>query len=77
MLRLEGQVNGRRVTRSCDTADSVTTAAAVLLDACAIHELRLLRILKSLHSAALGGRTWGWSAAEFALTLHGEDDNAA
>ena len=77
MLRLEGEVNGRRVARSCDTADSVTTAAAVLLDACAINELRLLRILKALHLAALDGRTWGWSAAEFALTLHGKQDDAA
>jgi len=75
VLRLEGQVTGRRVARSCDTADSVTIAAAVLLDACAINELRLLRILKSLHLAALDGRTWGWSAAEFTLSLHGQQDN--
>jgi hypothetical protein len=77
MLRLEGSVNGRRVTRNCETADSVTTAAAVLLDACAINELRLLRILKSLHLAALGGRTWGWSAAEFTLSLHGQQGDGA
>lgn len=66
-------MNGRRVTRTCATADSVTTAAALLLDKCAIHELRLLRILKSLHVAALDGRTWGWSATEFSLTMHGRE----
>ena len=77
MLRLEGSVNGRRVARTCETADSVTTTAAVLLDACAINEPRLMRILRSLHLAALDGRTWGWSAAEFALTLHGQEDGGA
>jgi hypothetical protein len=77
VLRLEGSVNGRRVARDCETADSVTTAAAVLLDACAINELRLLRVLRSLHLAALHGRTWGWSAAEFALTLRGHQDDGA
>jgi hypothetical protein len=75
VLRLEGNVNGRRVTRSCESADSVTTAAAVLLDACAINELRLMRILKSLHLAALDGRTWGWSATEFTLSLHSQQDS--
>lgn len=74
MLLLEGHVGGRRVTRDCDTADSVTTAAATLLDECAISELRLLVILKSLYSAAAASRTWGWSSAEFALTLHGQQD---
>jgi hypothetical protein len=63
------------VVRTCETADSVTTTAAVLLDVCAINELRLMRILKSLHLAALSGRTWGWSATEFALTLHGKQDD--
>jgi len=77
MLRLEGNVNGRRVVRTCDTADSVIVIAAMLLDACAISDLRLLRILTSLHLAALHGRTWGWSAAEFALTLRGREDDAA
>ena len=77
MLWLEGYVNGRRVARSCDTADSVTNAAAILLDACALNELRLLRILKSLHLAALNGRTWGWSASEFALTLHDQQGGGA
>lgn len=76
MLQLEGHVNGRRVARTCATADSVTTAAAILLDACSINELRLLRILKTLHLAALDGRSWGWSAAEFSLTLHGWPDGA-
>ena len=38
------------------------------------NELRLSMILRSLHSAALNGRTWGWSAMEFALTLHGQPD---
>lgn len=75
MLRLEGQVNGRRVTRNCKTADSVTWTAAALLDACALHELRLMRILKSLHLAALDGRTWGWSADEFSLSMHGRQDD--
>lgn len=75
MLRLEGQVNGRRVTRTCKTADSVTTTAAVLLDGCAINELRLMRILRSLYGAALDGRTWGWSATEFSLTMHGRQDS--
>jgi len=75
VLRLEGSVNGRRVARNCDTADSVTTVAAVLLDACAINELRRMRILKSLHLAALDGRTWGWSAMEFELSLHGQQDD--
>ena len=74
MLRLEGSVNGLRVARNCETADSVTATAAVLLDACAINELRLLRILESLHLAALDGRTWGWSATEFSLSLHGQQD---
>lgn len=74
MLRLEGEINGRKVVRDCDTAESVTWTAAVLLDVCAIHELRLGMILHSLHSAALDGRTWGWSAMEFALTLHGQPD---
>ena len=59
------------------TADSAVTEAAITLHACAINELRLLRILKSLHLAALDGRTWGWSAAEFALTLHGKQDDGA
>lgn len=75
MLMLEGQVNGRRVARDCETADAVAWAAAVLLDACAIHELRLLMILKSLHSAALDGRTWGWSGVDFVLSLHGRPDS--
>lgn len=74
MLRLEGEINGRKVVRDCDTAESVTWTAAVLLDVCAIHELRLGMILRSLHSAALDSRTWGWSAMEFALTLHGQPD---
>jgi hypothetical protein len=77
MLRLEGNVNGRRVARTCESADSAVTEAAIALDACAINELRLLRILKSLHLAALDGRAWGWSAAEFALTLHGQQDDGA
>lgn len=76
MLRLEGHVAGRRVARDCDSADAAAWTAAVLLDRCAIHELRMLRILKSLHVAALDGRTWGWSAAEFALTLHGRQDGS-
>lgn len=70
MLRLEGSVNGRRVARTCETPDAATTTAAVLLDGCAINELRLMRILTSLYGAALDGRTWGWSAPEFSLTLH-------
>lgn len=75
MLTLEGQVRGRRVVRDCDTADSVTSLAALLLDACGINELRLLMILKSLHTAALDGRTWAWSGADFVLSLHGEQVN--
>jgi hypothetical protein len=74
MLRLEGEVNGRKVVRDCETAESATWTAAVLLDVCAINELRLGMILRSLHTAALAGRTWGWSAMEFALTLHGDQD---
>jgi hypothetical protein len=74
VLKLEGQVGGRRVTRTCESADAVTTAAARLLDGCGMHELRMLRILKTLHTAAIDGRTWGWSAAEFALTMHGRQD---
>jgi hypothetical protein len=74
MLRLEGSVNGRRVTRTCESAESVARTAAALLDACAISELRLMRILKSLHLAALDGRSWGWSATEFTLSLHGQRD---
>jgi hypothetical protein len=76
MLRLEGSVNGRRIARTCDTADAVTTEAAIVLDACVVSELRLLRILKSLHAAARDGQTWGWSAPEFALTLHGQPDGS-
>lgn len=75
MLRLEGEINGRRVVRDCETAESVTWTAAVLLDVCQINELRLGIILKSLHSAALDGRTWGWSAQEFTLSLHGREDS--
>lgn len=75
MLRLEGSVNGRRVARDCETADSAAATAAVLLYECAINELRLLRILKSLHRAALDGRTWGWSATEFSLSLHSQRDS--
>lgn len=69
MLTLEGNVNGRRVVRTAESPDEVTTEAAMLLDACAINELRLLQILKTLHSAACDGCTWGWSATEFVLTL--------
>lgn len=75
MLRLEGNVNGRRIMRTCESPDEVTTEAAIALDKCPINELRLMRVLKSLHAAACDGRTWGWSAAEFALTLHGQPDN--
>jgi hypothetical protein len=75
VLKLEGSVNGRHVTRNCETAVSATSAAAVLLDACAINEHRLIRILKSLHLAALNGRTWGWSATEFTLSLHGQQSD--
>lgn len=74
MLRLEGQINGRKVVRDCPTAESATWTAAVLLDTCRINELRLGRILRTLHSAARDGRTWGWSAEEFALTLHGQEE---
>lgn len=75
MLRLEGSVNGRRVARDCGTADAVANTAAMLLDACSLHELRFARILNSLYRAAVNGRTWGWSAAEFTLTLHGREDD--
>ena len=75
MLTLEGHVNGRKVLRDCETAESATWTAAVLLDVCVIHELRLGMILRSLHAAAMDGRTWGWSAMEFALTLHGHQDD--
>lgn len=74
VLRLEGHVEGCRVLHDCATADSVTRSAAVLLEACVINELRLNMILGSLYSAALAGRTWSWSATEFALALHGKSD---
>jgi hypothetical protein len=74
VLRLEGDVNGRHVTRTCDTAESVIAEAARLLGTCTLNELRLLRILKSLHTAAREGRSWGWSAAEFTLTMEGWQD---
>jgi hypothetical protein len=70
MLRLEGTVNGRRIVRDCDSPDEATTETALVLDGCAIHELRLMQILTSIYTAARDGRTWGWSGTEFALTLH-------
>ena len=77
MLTLEGSVNGRRITRVCETADSAVTEAALVLDGCPMHELRMLQILKSLHSAACGGRTWGWGGADFSLSLHGQPISGA
>lgn len=70
MLKLEGNVNGRRVSRLCESADEAVTEAAMLLDTCVINELRLMQILKSLHAAASDGLTWGWSSPNFALSLH-------
>lgn len=40
MLRLEGNVNGRRIMRTCESPDEVTTEAAIALDKCPINELR-------------------------------------
>lgn len=69
MLRLECEVNGKRVARTCEDEDEAVSMAVELLDGCAIEELRLIRVLRSLEAAARCGNTWGWSATEFALTL--------
>lgn len=70
MLRLECEVNGRRVARSCEDGAEAVSLAVELLDGCAIEELRLIRVLRSLETAVrCGDTTWGWSATEFALTL--------
>ncbi|HTJ71451.1 MAG TPA: hypothetical protein VL551_28170 [Actinospica sp.] len=73
MLRLEGTVNGERVSEECHTADTLVLAAAASLPG-SLDGNRLLYILATLRSAALSGRTWGWSGEGFTLTLYRQRD---
>lgn len=70
MLRLEGHVHGKRISRDFEAAELVAVLVCSLLEE--IDPRRLTLILGSLLSAAGDGKSWGWSAEEFTLTLHGK-----